>query len=319
MLITTIVMMLVLAVALTTSSLAWFSAAQASVTASGGQFTASAAKTNNVNIAISKTLDNYGKEVAMDQYTDLLPLNPIAPIGETDNTITFCTAETLGAFIEPGSIKKYEEFNLNASQGNEDTNTSDPLNGKPYYDTIFLVNYDDTNPLKGMKLTFNAKIQGRTEGAGVAVPVAAVRVARSSNGTDWTEVKTVVIVFDTVSNRYLAYDLFEKLKDLPQSDSKLKTSVVSRTNTAMDAEIGGVPYSGVGNIVVQAGSEGWTHTAVATFDFDTENAGTGLAAKGDEIARIDICMWYDGSSLTTNSHSTTTTFDLKIEGVNTIS
>ena len=51
MLITTIVMMLVLAVALTTSSLAWFSASQATVTATGG--TAKYLREKGVNVSVA--------------------------------------------------------------------------------------------------------------------------------------------------------------------------------------------------------------------------------------------------------------------------
>jgi flagellar basal body-associated protein FliL len=56
MFITTIVMMLVLAIALTTSSLAWFSSSQGSVTANAAEFTAGTADGTSVNLKIRSDL-----------------------------------------------------------------------------------------------------------------------------------------------------------------------------------------------------------------------------------------------------------------------
>jgi|GEM_PF-3878521 len=90
MFITTIVMMLVLAVALTTSSLAWFSSANSSVTATAATFTAKT-KSDSVALKISNTQNNFGNSIALykteannnvvtsisQKLQPLIPVNPL--------------------------------------------------------------------------------------------------------------------------------------------------------------------------------------------------------------------------------------------------
>lgn len=99
MLITTIVMMLVLAVALTTSSLAWFSASQANVTATGGQFTAETAGTAaNIGVANSINATNWKSTSPMEVFSESdlmpvvaineLPISLAAPLSESKTLAT---------------------------------------------------------------------------------------------------------------------------------------------------------------------------------------------------------------------------------------
>lgn len=70
MFITTIVMMLVLAVALTTSSLAWFSSANTSVTAQSATFTATSSGDSNVNLKISNSTESWGNTISLTSAAD---------------------------------------------------------------------------------------------------------------------------------------------------------------------------------------------------------------------------------------------------------
>lgn len=322
MLITTIVMMLVLAVALTTSSLAWFSATQQSVTANSGKFVASTTSSTNVNIAISKKMSAFTKSVNLD--ADVTGLKPVCPqtaftSADNVNSIVFQTAQTSGVYLKPSTITAIREVPSGPESSvmvpsplvlnNTAAADSDANDSTDYYylDTVFLVNYDDITNLKGLKLTMNMKRTMTGDAAGsaeTAVPVAILRVARGSgskNGTGtWTTVDYVVIVFDTGNGKYLAKDLLA-MKETAENDDSLKLTANDRNTDGQQA-------------TALSDNENYNLTASKEFIF-AENEEGGLKKSGDEYARIDILMWFDGATLDRETANTIAAFELVIEGI----
>lgn len=97
MFITTIVMMLVLAVALTTSSLAWFSSANISVTASSATFYARTNAGSNVSLKISRTTGTWLTSIPLVGGSDsgsmvgVIPTKALVPTVDTAPTFTGLT------------------------------------------------------------------------------------------------------------------------------------------------------------------------------------------------------------------------------------
>jgi len=99
MFITTIVMMLVLAVALTTSSLAWFSSANISVTANAATFYASTNAGTNVSLKISRTTGTWDTKIQLKSGSDagsmvgVIPTKALVPTVAEAPTFTGLTKQ----------------------------------------------------------------------------------------------------------------------------------------------------------------------------------------------------------------------------------
>lgn len=165
MFITTIVMMLVLAVALTTSSLAWFSASNASVTATAATFKAQAAS-SNVNLKISKTTSSWGNTINLipgdltsGSMEALIPTEALKP--------TYDDGYVWKPTIQLNGAKVGSESNFIIDSANHVSNptvTRGASNGY-YYDYFYIHNADSQTPIN--KLNF--KVQSKTsvaEGSG---------------------------------------------------------------------------------------------------------------------------------------------------------
>lgn len=165
MFITTIVMMLVLAVALTTSSLAWFSATNASVTAAAATFKAQAAS-SNINLKISKTTSSWGNTINLTSgdmtsgsMEALIPTEALKPTYDS-GYVWKPTVQLNGAKV--GSESKFIIDDANPVS-NPDV-TRGASNGY-YYDYFYIHNADSQTPIN--KLNF--KVTSKTsvaEGSG---------------------------------------------------------------------------------------------------------------------------------------------------------
>lgn len=165
MFITTIVMMLVLAVALTTSSLAWFSASNASVTAAAATFKAKAAS-SNINLKIAKTTGSWGNTInlASGDLTSgtmeaLIPTEALVP--------TYGDGYVWNPAIKLNGAKVGSESNFIIDSANPVSNPEvirGASNGY-YYDYFYIHNADSQTPIN--KLNF--KVTSKTsveEGSG---------------------------------------------------------------------------------------------------------------------------------------------------------
>lgn len=311
MLITAIVMVVVLAVALTTSSLAWFSATQNNVTASGGSFTASTATGKNVNIAISDTIKRNGSS-SMTLATPSIKMAPAClnqKLSETlmseDNSnaqIKLDTAQINRLHFKAADIKQ-EVLTLDVadSEGIADTNIS---SGELYYyDAIYIQNNDEVNLLDKITVTIESKIEQNVDSTKSATPVALLRLSRSGETNDsWTQVDCFVAVLDGSGN-YTVYDL-NSLKGLEEYSEGLRTSLAKKET--IECVVPTIPKE----------TDNTKNISSYTFDFTKDGSVDGLAAGCEEWAKLDILMWFDGCTLDASSQQTLVNFDIKIEGSN---
>ena len=179
MLITTIVMMLVLAVALTTSSLAWFSASQQTVTANGGTFTARAVDSTNVNIALADALDGtWSNSIALASYNPTM--DPACPTAEISTSADLTSLTFHSARIQDGKF----QVDANNKLGNQtvtfsknevaqaQTEGADFTSAQVYTNSIYVISYDDINKLGSLDVSLKAKLEKD------AVPVVYVRMTK---------------------------------------------------------------------------------------------------------------------------------------------
>ena len=300
MLITSIVMVVVLAVALTTSSLAWFSATQSTVTAESGEFTAATTKSGNVNIAISKSLSSFKDKVQLDrQTTTLIPVclnSDLATLLNNASTIKFDTAKVQNEYFQPTSINQ-KTILLDTANGAVNSAESTDFY---YYDSIYLVNYDATSALKKINITVSGSL---TKGEGIdalATPVAIIRLTSRGISTDesWANQQYVVLCLDGSGN-YTVCDLFThkaENDDNMYSDTYLAASCKKETNYGI-------------NTVTYTAENGKFSSSIS---FDNVN----LAAGGKGFAKIDILMWLDGNTLDATTQKMVTNFALEITGEN---
>ena len=300
MLITSIVMVVVLAVALTTSSLAWFSATQSTVTAEAGRFTAATTTTGNVNIAISKSLSSFKDKVQLDKpSTTLIPVclnSDIETLLTGASTIKFDTAKVQNEYFQPTSIDQSTILLDTAKGAVNNAESTDYY----YYDSIYLVNYDATSALKKI----NIKVSGslvKGEGIdGLATPVAIIRLTTRGISTDepWANQQYVVLCLDGSGN-YTVYDLY-RMKG--SNDDNMYTEQYLAGSCKREAT------TGLKSVTYTADDCAFT----SSISFDNVN----LAAGGKGFAKIDILMWLDGNTLDATTQKMVTNFALEITGDN---
>lgn len=293
-------MVVVLAVALTTSSLAWFSATQSTVTAESGKFTAATTTSGNVNIAISKSLSSFKDKVQLDTpTTTLIPVclnSDIATLLTSDSIIKFDTAKVQNEYFQPTSIDQKSILLDTANGAVSNTESTDYY----YYDSIYLVNYDATSALKKINITVSGSL---VKGDGIdalATPVAIIRLTTRGISTDepWANQQYVVLCLDGTGN-YTVCDLYShraETDDKMYSDTYLASACKKEANAGL-------------NTVTYTADKG---TFTSSISFDNVN----LAAGGKGFAKIDILMWLDGNTLDATTQKMVTNFALEITGEN---
>lgn len=310
MLITAIVMVVVLAVALTTSSLAWFSATQNNVTASGGSFTASTATGSGVNIAISNDMVSFKSKINLDKLdTGLIPMcvntGLATTLGGTNlsKQVMLDTAEVNNNYFKENTIHGYD-IQLDYTDGNRVIASTLTSTSQYYYDAIYLVNYDQSNALDSITLNISGTIshESGSKATEYATPVSLIRVSRSGNGENWSQVNFFVVVLDG-SNAYTVYDL----RSLDGSEDYSDDLLTSKATPSSDDNIHGSHATTAEGFMTFEASD-------MVFNFSNGSEGTGLAAGGTEFAKIDILMWFDGNGLNSSSQQTKVEFNVEIKG-----
>lgn len=181
MFITTIVMMLVLAVALTTSSLAWFSSSNQSVTASSATFTAKT-KGSNVNLKIGRGTSGWDNKIALTSgSTDgsMLPYIPTAAIVPTYDGDSFVWNPTISF---NGASVAESKFVIDSVNTVDNPTVARGGSNGYYYDYFYIHNADAQTSIS--ELSF--KVTSSTE-----VP--------ENSGETTCRVYAAIILFKSVS------------------------------------------------------------------------------------------------------------------------
>ncbi|MBQ7653125.1 MAG: hypothetical protein IJS93_01990 [Clostridia bacterium] len=189
MFITTIVMMLVLAVALTTSSLAWFSSANTAVTASAATFTATSSGDSNVNLKISDSTGSWGNQIALTSAAGrsmigMIPQSALVATTGTAPTFTGVTVNGAHVDVVHGNYVWPARMSFNSAKIGDESNfvieadaAGNDVNGDPststnkvsdysnvavngsagyYYDEFYLHNADAQSVIN----TLNFQVRG---------------------------------------------------------------------------------------------------------------------------------------------------------------
>ncbi len=309
MLITAIVMVVVLAVALTTSSLAWFSATQNNVTASGGSFTASTgSSSSNVNISLSRDMTSWKNGISLlDQGIDMLPVcvnkpNESAVFEGDFNSFKLDTGRTVNAYFKPDTIAQQEVLLDNTFDSEGNFIPKESSNNAHYYqDAILLVN-NETAILKNLDIEIKTTIRRIAESAEFATPVAMIRVSKlGSDKKSWTQLDSNVLVLNEINGKYIVYDLFSLYEANSDFDYLIDDYSINNATNSTQSSSYSPSISDSDNLEMTA-------DGVITLSLGDE----GLSV--NDIVKIDIVMWYDGNGLSTYSQKTITNFDLTITG-----
>ena len=164
MLITTIVMMLVLAVALTTSSLAWFSASQATVTASGGSFTAS---TSNkvVALGISKSNGDFGDSITFADLakTEMQPLCMTTELKTALDTPATTVADAQALNLNSVLVKTVGGIESFVTKNEEDTSVVTTVTLESVkLSSVYVTNLEQGAVVKDLKVNVNVTIPSKS-------------------------------------------------------------------------------------------------------------------------------------------------------------
>lgn len=310
MLITAIVMVVVLAVALTTSSLAWFSATQNNVTASGGSFTASTGSSaSNVNISLSRDMSSWKNGIALlQQSTEMLPVCVNKPtenaVFEGDfDSFKLDTGKTVNAYFKPDTIAQQEVLLDNTFDGENYIPKGNSNQSHYYQDAILLIN-NETAVLRNLEFAIKTTITKTSETAEFANPIALIRVSKlDSANKSWTQLDAEVITLSEVNGRYIVYDLYSLYNANSDFDYLIDNYAIINATTSTQS-------SSYNPTVSAPTDDGLKMTSNGTITLSLGD--DGLSNK--DIVKIDIVMWYDGNGLNTYSQNTVTEFDLTITG-----
>lgn len=291
MLITTIVMMLVLAVALTTSSLAWFTASQATVSATGGTFTATTAG-SATNIGLAQATDGeWASTMAMiNPLPESMPkLNPLCPqveIGrklKADGSLAYANVSDVEAIVLNGARmlingEGQNVFPLGEGDNAAYTNTL----GSQAHSHIYAKNLDTNGTVIGtLKVTL--KITGTTTGAQANATLAAPNFVVVL--ADHTEA-VLRMGLITKENGYLVYNF------TTAPENTLESAVLGESNA---------------NIKQGDKTIGKVENSEASITFEGLEWGEGA------IYHIHVYAWYEGQTLNSLSQSCSHTYDLTLE------
>ncbi len=165
MFITTIVMMLVLAVALTTSSLAWFSASNASVTASAATFKAQTAG-SNVNLKIAKSTGSWGNSVELKSGN--VAVGSFEPVIPTDAIISKYNAGEYvwnpGIQLNGAKVGSDQKFIIDSTNPVQNYTVSREASNGYYYDYFYIHNADAQTAINALSFTVESSARAEESG-----------------------------------------------------------------------------------------------------------------------------------------------------------
>lgn len=319
MLITSIVMVVVLAVALTTSSLAWFSAAQPTVSANDGTFTAETAGDSNVNIAIGTDLNSFKSSVSLAKILNTNTLSPAALRVTSDisgddvaaklktllsgSSLNFDTARIGGGYFKPDTHKTGSITLDPAAEGGKLTaNNQESVSGIVYYDSLYLVNNDETFDVSSLKFILSGSLTKTDEDKSLAKTVAILRISRAnSDATTWTYFTHNIFVIGGDGNTISVGDMSGVKGGTMYED----TTQVSRLISQVGADTKVNTTVNASNNLLSDFSSEWA------VNFTTDNY---FKAAQGEYLKIDVIMWFDGDELKSSTDGLKIDFNIKIEG-----
>lgn len=295
MLITSIVMVVVLVVALTTSSLAWFSATQNDVTANSGSFNAAATTGSNINIAISDELGSFRSSVNFaNKNTKMIPSCPTEAITNFPTTLVMNSRQV----INDRFAMDYQEGPRTITFDKTDGSATDTSNDSDLYyqDALYVVNYDDVSIVENFTLKIDSSVTAASN-YNPATPVMLVRLSkRGENETTWSSVGHKVLVL-AEEGGYCAYDFSQ----LTSSGNDSKISSITTAD---------VQSNNTGTNITPVTDSDATYKQTASLDF----TGVNLAPVHGEYLKIDIVIWFDGNALTASTQQTSVQFMITVTG-----
>ena len=320
LLITSIVMMLVVAVALSTATYAWFTS-NSYVSASTISLTAA---TNDADaIAIKWDTGTYGTAITTTKaYTDLVPVIPnalavnITTLDGASNAISFQTAQ----IYTDNSISKFKEVGSADAVAFASNTTDDPASK----DLFFVQNSSTANVVTNLKITATLTPTLLACNSG-ELAVAGYTYYNSNDATDVME--TQPNLGDDVTGKYKATVELVRIavftRDLTAAGSDDTTSdFILRgvlANSASSTYFGTIAnddsQTAFAASTAPFASNTITATAAATgfnICYDGGSAHT-LAAQG--VVAVKVIMWLDGEALNDNTQGAIASVALKVEAV----
>lgn len=286
MLITTIVMMLVLAVALTTSSLAWFSASQATVTATGGTFSASAAgSAANIGLATSAESSNWANTAPMTNNV-ASGLVPLCAISELTSKLD----SDVGTSGEPVTLASI-------------VNDVEKLNGAK-----ILTNGEGVQvfPLNAANPFYKNTLASQANSVVFAKNL-------DANGTHVTSLKVTLKITSEVTSTVAAPNFYIVLSTHDGSNV-LRTAVMSKTGGYVVYDFSSASEN---TSLSSVDADGNRKTGPATInnaqDATAEINFTNLDWAQDVVYAIHVYAWYEGGTLDVTTQSCSHTYELTLE------
>ena len=320
LLITSIVMMLVVAVALSTATYAWFTS-NSYVTASTISLTAA---TNDADaIAIKWDTGTYGTAISTTKaYTDLAPMIPnevtvhTTTLGGASHAIAFQTAQ----IYTDNSISKFKSVDTATAVAFASNSTDSPASK----DLFFVQNSSTANIVTNLKITatLTPTLIACTTGE------LAVTGYTYYNSNDVEDVMgTQPSAGDVVTGKYKATTELVRIavftRDLTAAGTDDTTSdFILRgilANSASSTYFGTIANDDSQTAFAASTSPFTSNTATATaaatgfnICYDGGTAHT-LAAQG--VVAIKVIMWLDGEALNDNTQGAIASVALKVEAV----
>lgn len=295
MLITTIVMMLVLAVALTTSSLAWFSASQATVTASGGSFTASTSN-NVVALGISKTNGAFGDSISFTAKTEMKPL---------------CMTSELKAKLdaygsEPAvNVTDVENLNLNSvfvktvngvesflTKNGEESSVSTVTLESVKLSSVYVTNLEQGAVVKDLKVNVNVTVPSESNRL---VILGTYSDVPGSNDTGVIKGYFVLVVSSSTVQTYTVHTF---------GDSDHHQAITNSNSWQEDA-----------TKAITVSSAAGSYELVKTIAGVNLQPSSVTEENAIHTLRFDLYAWYDGVDLKSTTSGAVTLVNFQFEGV----
>lgn len=286
MLITTIVMLLVLAVALTTSSLAWFTASQATVTATGGQFTATTSN-SVVALGISDTNYDFGPSMEFRAKSDMNPLCMTdelkSALDEKQHTTALEALNLNGVLVK--TVNGIETFYV----GNIDNSKLSDNKLSP----VYVTNQEQGSVVKDVKVA--AHVTAPDKANNLVMLITYSKVAGNDETSNIEGYFVLVVSSISGKTTYTVHTFSE-------DDNGTAITTASGWTENADTHING--DSGDGE-----------YTLVGTVSGIDLQPTSNTAEDAVHTVRFDIYAWYDGVELKSTTSGAVTYVDFQFEGV----
>ena len=293
MLITTIVMMLVLAVALTTSSLAWFSASQATVTASGGSFTASTSN-NVVALGISMTNGDFGDSISFADLakTEMKPLCMTTELKRALDTSDTTVAAAQALFLNSVLVKTVNGVESFLTKNGEESSVTTVTLESVKLSSVYVTNLEQGAVVKDLEVNVNVTVPSTSNRL---VILGTYSDVLGSNDTGVIKGYFVLVVSSSTVQTYTVHTFGDSDHNTP----------ITNSNSWQEGATKAITVS----------------SAAESYELVKTIAGVNLQPSSvtDENAihtlRFDLYAWYDGVDLKSTTSGAVTSVNFQFKGV----